>query len=250
MTWMILLQNIWVRRALMAAGVVLALLAVRQHYVNLGEHKGVQSAQATSAQDNEQTRSQERRDVLAEIGTLREQIATIDARGTVLVAAVSKNAAANESIQGERLAAANTVAQIPSGSLHAANANAMREQGIAVQSGVVYSDAEERTIAACLADRPLCQKQNEALSGENSGLQQQVEDASRTRALQQQQYDSLAGYAGELENSYVQLYNAVPKRRNWAVSILTMGIAGKPRKLSVPSVEDLRRGHGEAKAGR
>lgn len=100
MTWMLLLQNIWVRRALMGGGLVLALLAVRQHYVNLGEHKGVQSAETASAQDNEQTRSQERRDVLAEIGTLREQIAAIDARGAVLVAAISKNAAASESLQG------------------------------------------------------------------------------------------------------------------------------------------------------
>jgi hypothetical protein len=226
---------------------------VRQHYVNLGEQKGVQSEQAASAQENEQSRSQERRDVIAEIGTLHDQIAAIDARGAALVTAVAKSVVTSQSIEGQRNAAVNTVAEIPAQSLHAANLRTLQGHGVAgagdSQGGAAYGEAEERAIAACLVDRPLCQKQNVVLKAANADLQQELAGVEKARSLEQQQYNSLAGYTGELEHSYVQLYNAVPKRRNWIVSIVTLGMAGRPKKLAVPSVEELRRGSGKDKAG-
>ncbi len=220
-----------------------------EHYVRIGEHRGVGSAQGEAAQQNEQTRSTDRRDLVAELSTLREQIAMLDTRGAMLASAVAKTAATSERVAGERTEASTAVGGIPAGSLHADNVRALQAVGVAGNGVGAYGEAEERAIAACLADRPLCQKQNVVLTEESSELQQELGNAQKARALQQQQYESLAGYTGELERTYTQLYNAVPRRRNWWLSVVTLGVAGKPKRLAVPQLEELRRGIGQGKAG-
>ncbi len=238
--WMMLLGNVWVRRAAMVVGVLLLLLMVRQHYVDLGEHKGEQKQQATTADENEQSRAGERRDVLAELTELRGQIAALDARGQALAGVALKSAATAQAAAMQQTAAIEGVAAVPAADLHAHNVQALAQAGIAAAKGAGYSDEEERAIAGCLAERPLCEQKAAALGDANAALKEQAEDAGKARDLEQQEYQSLAQYTGDLEKDYAQLYNAVPRGRNWAVSVLTLGLKGKAKKLGVPSVGELK----------
>ena len=113
---------------------------------------------------------------------------------------------------------------------------ALAAAGIAATKGAGYSDDEERAIAGCLAERPLCEQKSAALTDANAALKEQAEDAGKARDLQQQEYQSLAQYTGDLERDYAQLYNAIPRGRNWAVSVLTLGMKGKAKKLGVRSL--------------
>ena len=119
--WMMLIGNVWVRRAAACVGVLLMLLAVRQHYVNLGEHKGEQKQQATTADENEQSRAGERRDVLAELTELRGQIATLDARGQALAGVALKSAETAQAVQLQQTAVLQQVAAVPAADLHGNN---------------------------------------------------------------------------------------------------------------------------------
>jgi hypothetical protein len=247
--WTLLLQNVWVRRAALWLCVVLVLLGLREHLVRIGERKGMQAEQSRSALEGEQVRSQERQNAVSRIGSLQEQIAVLARQSEALAAVVARNSSTAKLESAQRVEAAASVAALPSASLHLANVKALATAGVSDSGGGVYSPDEERAIAACLVDRPLCQKQNVALSAANEGLQQQVLGEQKARGSEQQRYDVLAGYTGDLEREYVRMYNAVPKNRNWVLSVLTLGLKGRPKRLAVPSLEELRRGNGKAKAG-
>lgn len=49
----------------------------------------------------------------------------------------------------------------------------------------------------------------------------------------------LTSYSTNLEGYYVRAYNAVPKRRNILLTIVTFGLKGKPKKLSLPSPQEV-----------
>jgi hypothetical protein len=247
--WILLFQNVWVRRAALVLCVVLVLLGLREHLVRVGERKGMQAEQSRSVVEGEQARSQERQNAVSRIGLLQEQIGKLERQSEALAAVVARNNANAQLGSAQRIEAAASVAAIPSASLHLANVKALAAAGVSDSGGGVYSPDEERAIAACLADRPLCQKQNVALSAANEGLQQQVLGEQKALGFEQQRYDVLAGYTGDLEREYVRMYNAIPKNRNWVLSVVTLGLKGRPKRLAVPSLEELRRGNGKTKAG-
>src|SRR5947209_9654668 len=233
--WVVWLGNVWVRRALACVAVAAMLWAVREHYVRMGERHGVEKEVARSADDGEKERAEERQAVLKEIGAMRDEIAVIDARGVAVAKAVAQSAATAQMLSGAQQQAAREVAAIPESELHGSNRRALGESGEAA-----YSGDDERKIAACLVDRPLCEKRSVALGQQVDGLQEQLAGEQKARGLEQQQYQQLAGYAGELEKGYVALYNAIPRKRNWLMTVATLGVKGKAKRLGVPGIEELR----------
>jgi len=171
---------------------------------------------------------------------MRDQIAAIDARGVAVARAVAQSAATAQMLSGAQQQAAREVAAIPESELHASNRRALGESGEAA-----YSGEDERKITACLVERPLCEKRSVALGQQVDGLQEQLAGEQKARGLEQQQYQELAGYTGELEKGYVQLYNGLPRKRNWVVTMVTLGVKGKAKRLGIPGMEELRAAAGK-----
>jgi hypothetical protein len=238
--WAVWLGNVWVRRGLLAVGVLALLWMVREHYVQLGEARGKEAQAVASAQEGEQQREAQRKDAVDEVAVLRAEIAAMDARGEALARAVQTSIAAAQQLAGARAQAEQQVMGIPAGDLHASNRKALGEMDGA------YSEDDERKIAACLADRPLCERQSAALSDANTNLQQELALERKARGAQQQQFQALMGYTGALEQQYVNVYNTLPRKRNWWLSVVTLGFKGKAKKLSVPSLEEWKGEEGKA----
>jgi hypothetical protein len=235
--WMVLLQNIWVRRALLLVAVAVALFAVREHYVHLGERRGAVNEQVKAATEGESARTEERKNTVSEIAALKAELSALERSSVAAMATARQAGESAQQFAARQEQAKAQVESTPTASLHGDNM-----QMLGGAAGATYDAGQEREIASCLAQRPLCEKRAGALEDANRALQQAVSDAERARELQQRQYESLADYTGQLERHYTALYNDVPRRRNWAVSVLTLGLRGKPKRLAVPKIEELKRG--------
>jgi hypothetical protein len=235
--WIVLLQNVWVRRALLLVAVAIALFGVREHYVHMGERRGAANEQVKSATEGESARTEERKDAVSEIAALKTELIALE-RGSAAAMATAKQAGESaQQFAARQEQARAQVESAPTASLHTINL-----QALGGASGAVYDAEQEREIASCLAQRPLCEKRAGALEDANRALQQAIADAVQARELQQRQYESLSAYTGQLERHYTALYNNVPRRRNWTVSVITLGLRGKSKKLAVPKLEELKSG--------
>ena len=245
MTWMVLFQNIWFRRAAAVVACVAACGLVREHYVRLGEQRGQQTETLRAADDAQAAQASERKEVVAAIGELKAKIGAMDAQSEAarVRAKAAADAATTAKASGDAVAA--SVAAIPAEALHAANVKAL---GGGSAEAETYSEEQERGIASCLAEKPACESETKALGEERDALEEQVASVQRARVLQQQQTAAVTEYAGTLERNYTSLYNALEatKRRNWLVTVVTFGMKGKRKKLAVPRLEELKSGKVEA----
>mgnify|MGYP001583013550 FL=1 len=102
-----------------------------------------------------------------------------------------------------------------------------------------YTAAEEKAIVEAVSQFPLCQKQVEATNAQVLEIKQQVQALTDKSAALEQKFDVLSGYTTRLESYYVQVYNALPrKRRGW--KCLGLWACGKAKPLPVPAPIDLK----------
>jgi hypothetical protein len=108
-----------------------------------------------------------------------------------------------------------------------------------------YTAGEERVIAHAVVDDPLCRKQSEEFPAQLQACKDGQDQLKGERDTVQSKYSTLAGYTGRLEGYYVEAYNAIPRKGNFWMRVVSMGFAGKPKKITVPDLKALR---GEAQS--
>lgn len=192
-----LLANIWVRRALLAAALLIAFFVIRQHFINEGKTQGAADQAQRSAVDLEAQRVADRKTTEQQLGVFQQKIDASAAQAQsdrmLFLSLVSQRAAVPAQI------AAMTPVQVQ------AQINAAL--GKAATAPLTYTDQDQRKFAACFDDLNLCNQQVDAKSKESVAMAEQLAGTGA-------QYQELGRYTSSLEQLYTQLWNdkAQPKR--------------------------------------
>ncbi len=103
-----------------------------------------------------------------------------------------------------------------------------------------FTAPELREIAVRVTEHPLLTRQAELLEQKVAALE--AESAARTeqlKAVEAQRDAAIAAY-NQITAHYVKAYNAT-RRRNWLLTIFTLGIKGGPQKLDIPAPVEIPR---------
>lgn len=232
--------SIWFRRAVLLAGVLGVLFVARSHYISIGKQQGHAEAAIQEQISSEQQRIQARAELTKVLDDSAAQLETANRRFEQARQLVAAQQDVILRLQGQRVQQAKEVAQIPDSNLHEYVVHNLGLRPIAdLKAG--YYPIEERAIADCLTQRPLCEQQQTALSKEVSGQAEQLRNVNVKLDAIQKQAQGVTAYANSVEHLYVELYNAFPRKRNWFLTIITLGIAGKPKALGMPEPIELQR---------
>ncbi len=202
------LSNIWVRRALLAIVAVIAFLALRQHYVNLGHKQGIADQTQTDADQREKERSADRAETEGKLKLLQQQINDAATHAT-------QQQQLFVSLLGQRQQAATQVAGMTEAQVEA-----------------IVAKYSPRQLADCVTQLPFCNQQLEAKVQESVEKDKQI-------AGEQQKYGDLADYTVSLERTYADLYNSKAiARRSW--KCLKIWHCSRP-KITAPDPSTLKR---------
>lgn len=220
--------------------VIILLLGLRAKFIADGKRQGREDAGRELIESNEKERQAEREVMLAKVAEADKAREEAQARYEAALARESEMAATVRDLARRRQDAGQAVTRIPDAGLHSVitDSLALRPKGDATPG---YFAIEERELARCLADRPLCQQQADALGAQVGELHQQVTALSDKQRATDAKVEAFATYTVQLESHYTALWNAFPKKRNWPLSIVTFGLLGKPKRLPTPDPADLRR---------
>ena len=201
-----LFGNIWVRRAALAVVVVIALLAVRQHYINLGKSQGRQTEQQHSIQQTEQSHAGDRDQVLTVLNTLQLKVEASERRQETLTQALLQLATRQQ--QAKQEVAGMTPEQLDA----------------------VLAKYTKRELADCVNQLPICEATRDRQAEKISEIEGEV-------ATLDQKFSTLASYTGRLEGYYVAAWNdASQPRRSW--KCFQLWKCSRPQ-LKVPDPKEL-----------
>ena len=97
-----------------------------------------------------------------------------------------------------------------------------------------FTAPELREIDVRVTEHPLLQKQNgilqQTIAAEEQKLAAKLDEL---RATQAQRDAAITAY-NQLTGHYIVAYNAL-RKRNWFLTIVTVGLAGGPQKLPIPA---------------
>jgi chromosome segregation ATPase len=212
----------WAQYVLLGVLVSVALLGIRQHYINVGKEQGMADQQQVQANTGAQDVAAKRDD---HVEVLAEQRKIIEQQNQVIEQAKANIQSLNAmlvSLATQRQQASQQVAGLTES-----------------QVMQIVERYTPRQLADCVTQLPLCEKQKEALT------KQVTEEHSATEGFKVQfearsrEYDSLADLQAETEKAYVRLYNdtARPKR---SPKCLWLWKCTKPH-LEVPDPKELRK---------
>jgi DNA-directed RNA polymerase subunit L len=182
-TFLALFGNIWVRRAALAIAVLIALLAVRQHYINLGKTQGRASEVQHSIQGTEQVRAADFTAVTTVLTQLQVKIEASDRRQEALQAAILNLATQRQ--QAKEQVAGMTEAQVEA----------------------IVAKHSPRELADCVTQLPLCEQETQKQGEKIKEMDGKIVDLDS-------QVTTLAGYTDRLHGYYSEVWNAAsqPKR--------------------------------------
>lgn len=203
-----------------------------------GKQQGKQEA-TVSALD--QDRAIYQRDRLATAQALQDAVAREQEAAARWNAAEEKTKAAAAAIKAALSARAESheqVARIPDEKLFA-DVTRRLEIRAPEDATLFFNSVELRKIDTVLAEQPAVEAENRALDGKIAALEVKLNALAGKVDAVAQQRDAALRWANEVEGLYVKAYNAVPRKRNWLLTIVTFGLKGKPKKLDLPAPLEL-----------
>jgi TolA-binding protein len=219
-TLAILFGNIWFRRACIVVLVLVALFAVRQHYINLGKTQGTQNQAQQSANQGAADVKSDHVSTVNQITQLNQQInllqKQVDTTQTLILAIVQQRQQATQAV------AVMTKDQV----------DARIDWALGRSPGASeYTLDDKRRIAECFTQLPLCNKENVQYQTEIGALEEK-------QVTSEKKYDTLTTYTVNLERNYTELWNekALPKR---SPKCLYLWKCSRP-KISQPNPADLK----------
>lgn len=232
-----LLANRWTLR--LGAGVlaVTLVLGYGLYQRRKGRTEGKQQADVTWSDTLEKMRVQDRLELDRRLADADARISEAETRFQASLAREASLIAQVRALASQRQEAIAQVGRLPDSALHGyvVSALGLRPAG---DSTPGYTVSEERALAKCVADYPLCQQQNDMLAKQVNEVRGQVAELQvKTEALVSKN-DALAAYTSKLEAYYVAVYNSLPRKKRGA-KCLWLWQCGKPKPLQVPAPLDL-----------
>ena len=234
------LLNKWTLRIGAVVLVLISLWAWGKHRESQGKEIGKQDANKEWSSQIEQMRAEDRKQLDARLAADDQRVKAADERlkasqdrETVLISTMKQL-----SLQHQQVSQA--VANTPDPELHAL---IVRTVGLRPKDQLVnpvpgYTYPEERAIAECVGNWPICKQDVIQRDGQITEIKGQIADIQEKLATVKSQAGALKDYNSKLEGYYTLLYNAQlqPKR---SAKCLWLWKCGKPKLLPVPAPAQL-----------
>lgn len=215
--------------------VVGLLFGVRSHFIHQGQLEGKQEATDTMTAQRDKEKQQDHEQLVAAL-KMADSVIT-EARATFAAATQKEESAkqALRAISAQRTQAQATVNGLKDSDLHDF---IVGPKGLALRPAtdrtLGYNPAEERALASCVSDYPLCKDTTDKQANQIASINDKVDALQKQQNAMQAKYDALATYTNTVERDYTDLYNAFPRKGNTFLRIVTFGLAGKPKKIAAP----------------
>lgn len=232
------LTTVWGKRLLLAGGILAVLLGARWYFLQQGEARGRAAAAQEAQVKIDAERVQNRQELEKALDQSAQSLEDARQRFQMAQDALKRFSDVILQLSAKRATEAQQIAKIPDSSLHEHNVSVL---GLRAPNDTTqgYLFSEERAIASCLSDHPLCQEQNKSLDSSLRAATDSAKALADQNATLRTRDTALISYANKVEHSYIDLYNSIPRKRNWFLTILTFGIKGKPKPLPMPSPLEL-----------
>ena len=227
-----LLTSKWGLRISAGVLVLTALFFWGRAQKNAGKEEGKQEAAQETKESLEQMRQADRAQTQQQLEGLRELIDQYKEAFNESQQRQAQLAQANALLSQQRQTVQEGVTKLPDSELHSyiVQQLGLRPVGDRAQG---YSFAEERELAKCVSDRPLCIQQVEKQRQQIAELQEGQRAQGQEIKAQQQRFDLLGAYTDRLQGYYVTLYNLYPKKKRSA-KCLWLFRCGKEKPLPTP----------------
>lgn len=229
-------ESVWGRRCLLLLVICIAAFAIREHYIHQGEKKQVVVEQQSTLKDTT-AQTNDDRAVLLEglkaattaLNSASASIAASQAQQQVLVGQLAQ-------LSGQRVAADNTLKKLPDSALHGfvTTKLALRPP---TDDTPGYQPVEERAIAQCVTDEPLCEAGKALLQKQNDQKDVELKAQDEKDAAVRESYSLLADFSTKLEGHYVTLYNAFAAKTRGSQCLYLWHC--KRQTISAPKPSDL-----------
>lgn len=243
--WLLgLWANPWVRKITLVLAIVLGVwLAYKWAYRSgkaVGKEEGLQEGKASQVELDKRQFTEMREDYLNKMSELTDQIKTSNAR---VLAADARLGDATRTIQA--LAASRQLAQDKVQTLSDPEvvldlAQKLQLRDLTDKTPQLYP-RELRKADLIVTDYQNLQAQGQALTDKVDAVTEKVNALSQKLDAVEQQRDLAVQWGNQVEGYYVKAYNAVPKKGNTFLRIITFGIKGRAPKLDFPDPVDLRK---------
>lgn len=205
-------DSVWGRRILLVALALIVWFVIREHYVREGEAKATVQAQQEQLKQQTQAWQEERKSLL---DGLAQATSAIQAASQAIAASQARERAIQgelASLAGRQKEADNSLAKVPDSELHSRIVQqlAVRPPADATPG---YLPNEERAIAQCLSNEPICEDRGTLLNKQIAELELQTHSTGEKYDALLTNYQAVLGYTGKLEAHYAQLYNSFAAKK-------------------------------------
>jgi hypothetical protein len=232
------------RYAVAAIALAGILWAAAAHFRHQGQLEGKQEATDTLTQQMQKQHEADRQDTNNLLQQFDQRFQGYEAKLDAAAQREEQQAKIIADLVAQRKQASDKVDGLKDNELHdfITATIALREK---TDKAAGYTPGEERVIAHAVVDDPLCRKESQTFPAQLQACKDGQTQLTGERDVNLGKFNALADYTGRLEGYYVEAYNAIPRKGNFWLRVISLGVAGKPKKIAVPDLKALK---GEAQS--
>lgn len=207
-----LFESVWGRRLMLAGVIAIAAFAIREHFIHQGEQKQVVAQQQTTLKDTSGQSTAERSQL---IDGLRAATSALNVANIQIQASQAQQKMFFDqlaTLAGQKTAADAQLKKLPDTALHGFITEKLALRAPSDDSAG-YRPEEERALAQCVTDAPLCDRSKTLLQNQSDQKDVELEAQQQKDAAIRQSYGLLLDYSTKLEGHYVTLYNAFAAKK-------------------------------------
>lgn len=205
------LGNKWAKLGIEVAVVAALALGIRAYFLAEGKRAGRDEAAQSQQQEIEKARQQDRKDMQAVIDKANGALADAEKQHQAADDALQKLAGILGDLAKQRTAGEGKVSALPDSDLHGYVVGALNLRPAGDKSPG-YLPVEERALAGCVTQYPLCQKQVQAEEEKIAAEQKNTAASDQVGAARLDTIKAKDAYIAQLEAKFTELYNLHPPR--------------------------------------
>lgn len=226
------LGNKWAKLGIEVALVAALALGIRAYFLAEGKRAGHDEAAQSQQQEMEKARQQDRKDMQAVVDKANGALADAEKQHQAADEALQKLAGILGDLAKQRTVGESKVAAIADSDLHGYVVGALNLRATGDKSSG-YLPVEERALAGCVTQYPLCQKQLQAEEEKIFAEQKNTAASDQVSAARLDAIKAKDAYLAQLEAKFAELYNLHPPKYR-AARCLWLWKCGA-RKVSAPN---------------
>ncbi len=205
------LGNKWARLGIEVAIIAALALGIRAYFLAEGRRAGRDEAAQSQQQELEKARQQDRKDMQAVVDKANGVLADAEKQHQAADDALQKLAGILGDLAKQRTAGEGKVSALPDSDLHGYVVGALNLRAASDKSPG-YLPVEERALAECVTQYPLCQKQVQAEEEKIAAEQKNTDASNQTAAARLDAMQAKDTYIDQLESKFAELYNLHPPK--------------------------------------